>query len=133
MTTLSVIKGPIIVSKLILKLIGACAVALSLSACATSNNGNISETTATAEALPIADSKPVEAPVPNAKPDTKQTENKTDKKDPNRRICKRQKVPGSNLKKKICASAARWDEEEEKARKFLDGVQKNNRSRGSGN
>lgn len=121
-------------TKLISKQFAACAIAaFILGACATANTGGAPETTVVAEAAPIVTAKPVEAPESDTKSETKQAEGKTDGKDPNRRICKRQKVPGSNLQKRVCASAARWAEEEKKAREFLDGVQKKNRSRGSGN
>ncbi len=119
-------------AKLTLKLIGAFAVAgFAITACATPNTApevvSVAESTAAAEPTATAET----APVTKAEPTP--VAEKTEAKDPNRRICKRQKVPGSNLKKKVCASAARWAEEEERAREFLEGVQKNNRSRGSGN
>jgi len=125
-------------TKLTLKLIGTCAIAcLGLSACATPNTApeavRVDEPIVVAETAPAVPEKTISETAPAAKSDATQVAEKADKKDPNRRICKRQSVVGSNMKKKVCASAAQWDAEEKKAREFLDGVQKKSRTRGTSN
>jgi|tagenome__1003787_1003787.scaffolds.fasta_scaffold20986375_3 hypothetical protein len=53
-------------------------------------------------------------------------------KDPNRIICERQEEIGSRLGgKKVCKTAAQWDEERQQERDALDKFQRQNTSTGS--
>src|SRR3954451_18560937 len=53
-------------------------------------------------------------------------------KDPNRIICERQEELGSRLRgKKICKTAAQWDEERQQEREALDKFQRQNTSTGA--
>jgi invasion protein IalB len=53
-------------------------------------------------------------------------------KDPNRIICERQEEIGSRLGgKKVCKTAAQWDEERQQEREALDKFQRQNTSTGS--
>ncbi len=53
-------------------------------------------------------------------------------KDPNRIICERQEEIGTRLGgKKVCKTAAQWDEERQQEREALDKFQRQNTSTGS--
>jgi len=48
-------------------------------------------------------------------------------------VCKRQTVVGSNFKRKICATAAQWEAEEEASRSTVDNIQRRGATVGRGN
>lgn len=93
---------------------------LTLAACATAP----SATTATmADAKPASEAVAGETQVADASGDT----------DPNKMICKRQTVVGSNFKRKVCATQASWDAAAEQGRESARRVQSASRPTGSNN
>lgn len=114
-------------SKMNLMLIGSCTIAVfALTACATSNTSPSGEAVAAAPAVTKA------APV-DMKTETSQVVESTEEADPNRRICKRQSVPGSNMKKRVCGTASEWEEQEKLAREIAASTQGAFRSQGGSN
>ena len=105
-------------SKLNLMLIGTCATAVTfaLSACATPN------TASTGEVAPTV-----------SKTETSQVVEVEKELDPNRRVCKRQAIVGSNMKKRVCATAAVWEEEAARGRETAQKIQDGFRSQGGSN
>ena len=45
-------------------------------------------------------------------------------KDPNEMVCKREKVSGSNMKQRICMTAAQWEARREQDREMVDAAQR---------
>ncbi|MEL6687811.1 MAG: hypothetical protein AAFP97_09325 [Pseudomonadota bacterium] len=51
--------------------------------------------------------------------------------DPNRQVCKRTKVVGSNFKKKICRTANEWEALEQQSREATERIQRGSRPTGA--
>lgn len=45
-------------------------------------------------------------------------------KDPNEVVCKREKVSGSNMKQRVCMTAAQWEARRETDREMVDAAQR---------
>ena len=120
-------------SKFNMMLIGSCAVAVfALSACATPNTAPTAEVAAAAPTVAKTESA-MEPGSAAMKTETGQVAESTDGADPNRRICKRQSFPGSNMKKRVCGTALEWEEKEKVAREAAGQLQGGYRSQGGSN
>lgn len=45
-------------------------------------------------------------------------------KDPNEMVCKREKASGSNMKVRVCMTAAQWEDRRAQDKEMLDGAQR---------
>jgi hypothetical protein len=43
---------------------------------------------------------------------------------PNEMVCKREKASGSNMKTRVCMTAAQWEERREADKEMIDGAQR---------
>ena len=95
------------------KLGGLCATtAFVLSACVTTETAT---TTSAAEAEPM---------VKNEAAQMAETEADYD---PNKKVCKRQSIPGSNFKKKVCMTLQQWKDMQQDSRDATNRIQDRNR------
>jgi hypothetical protein len=51
-------------------------------------------------------------------------------KDPNEMVCKREKVSGSNMKSRVCMTAAQWEERTERDKEMVDAAQRSQPMKG---
>jgi hypothetical protein len=50
--------------------------------------------------------------------------------DPNAVVCKREKVSGSNMKQRVCMTAAQWESRREQDREMVDAAQRSQPMKG---
>lgn len=96
-----------------LRLLGCTAAMMTLAACATTSTPATTSTSAQVASAQTVESQETTA-VASA--------------DANEMVCKRQKVIGSNFKKKVCATQAQWDLAAQQSRDATENMQRSGTS-----
>ena len=96
----------------------ALAAAALLAACSTTSSDEVAAVEAKPAAVPTATATAALEPAPVATADATETT------DPDKQICKRTKVTGSNFKRKVCGTAADWARMEAESRKATEQIQR---------
>ena len=106
-----------------------------LSACATTEKPAVATAAAAVPAVAVAPTiaKTTEADTRAVAKTTTEATTQSAKEDGSRKVCKRRLVPGSNLRKKVCATVDEWNALRENSRSATHAIKRKGATAGTGN